>query len=109
MSTVHGKRQVNKPITPQDLIGGIKLPDEVFKAVNKVLKEQWVYGKKSMIIKRDIFVEAIMEEMALDRKEVFDKAYLDFEEEYRSVGWQISYNSRPERTDPYYEFTIPID
>lgn len=102
---------MSKPITPQEVLNTVELPDKVIDAINSVIKKEWIYGKKSMNITQDILVEAIRIAMGITRGEAYNLGYLDFEKMYRDAGWGVEYN-KPETFsnedfDTYFRFTMP--
>lgn len=99
------------PITPQEVLDGIKLPNKVIDAINDVIKNEWVYGKKSMNISQDVLIISIMNVMGINRGEVISLGYLDFESEYRKSGWVVEYHKpvtfSNDNFKPYFKFTVP--
>jgi hypothetical protein len=103
---------MSNPITPQELIQNINLPDAVIDTINTVLQSSWAYGKTSVSITQDTLVQAIIDVMGITRQQAFDAGYLDFEKVYRDAGWLVEYNKPEtfsnESFDTYFKFTAPV-
>lgn len=85
---------MSKPLSPDELgsFAAKIFPSFVFDAVNTLLATS-ANGKlyQNKIIDKMIELAAV-EDIELTRSEIFDKHYLDFEEAYRSVGWEVFYD-----------------
>ena len=102
---------MSKPITPQEVLNTVTLPDKVIDTINTVIEKEWVYGKNSMTITQDILVEAIRIAMDVTRDEAYKLGYLDFEKMYSDAGWGVEYHKPEtfsnESFDTYFKFTMP--
>lgn len=85
-----------KAMSPDELWAvKLDIPDFVIQAVNDLLVEMKKSEptKRVFIIKQDTLVNRILNEHPnLQRSEVFDKGWLNFEHLYRAEGWQVEYN-----------------
>ena len=87
-----------KPMSPEDIKKGkgLKIPDFVIKAVNKLLIAKCKGNSVATIYKDDVIEEIIFsmkESVALDRGEIIRNGWLDFEPLYRDRGWTVAYKS----------------
>lgn len=82
-----------KPITP-DEVADLKnaiIPGVVFDAFNELIAAAW--NGASATIKQDAVVKRILQlDLGIDRALLFDAKYLDVEESYRSLGWNVVYD-----------------
>jgi len=95
------------PITPKEAMAAHtgSIPEVVFDVFNKLLAERWAPGK--IIIKQSEVVAELECALGLDRKEVFDKGWLDVEALYEKAGWAVKYDKPGycEEYDAFWEFT----
>jgi len=96
-----------KPITPDEIKH--EIPDFIIEAVKTLLKKKWD-GKKAIIEQNDIL--AIVSSNDEDdgkpsRRTIFDNNWLDFEDLYREVGWNVEYDKPAynESYAAYFKFT----
>lgn len=82
-------------------------PPVVLDTVNRLLAEN-INQSGYATIKQDIILKAL-EATGLNRREIFDKHWLDFENQYREAGWEVTYNSPSydESFDAYFNFSLP--
>lgn len=98
-----------KPITPKEVfVGKVKrIPEYVIKAVNELLVEK--ADQKVIKIGQDEIVSRIIStNPQLDRNGIFERKEMDFESNYKEVGWDVLYN-KPHYNDterPYFIFKI---
>jgi hypothetical protein len=80
-----------EPISPDDIAKAKSenIPDEVFEVVNRLLALKYTHGRAT-ILQEDIVFELC--ERGLSRNVIFNKGYLNFEEAYRSKGWNVKYD-----------------
>ncbi len=82
-----------KPITPDEVVPWkerIVFPPEVLDAINDVIAKHW-NGSQSYFTQDEV-VAAIMTATGLERQEVYDRHYVDFEPIYRESGWSVYYD-----------------
>lgn len=102
-----------KPITPaeakQKMLASIK--PEVIQAVNELLAEKFCEDSSIIIYQRDIVDRAtkIMygEQVGDAMTGAFDFKWLNFEDRFRSAGWEVRY-VKPDWTEkekPHFVFT----
>ncbi len=82
-------------------------PELVLETVNRLLTEKITVDGRARIKQDEIM--AILVEGGLNRREIFDKHWLDFEDRYRAAGWEVKYDKPGynESYDAYFEFRIP--
>jgi hypothetical protein len=91
------------PITPKEaqVAHTGSIPEVVFDVFNKLLSERWTAGK--IVIKQDEVVAELEDALGLDRKDVFDKGWLDIETLYEKAGWEVKYD-KPGYCEEYGAF-----
>lgn len=99
---------MTKPIRPEE-VKKYKVevfPREVFETINELIISRYVDNGTRIIIKQKEITKLLCEKLVIERNEVFDKGYLNFEEVCRASGWDVKY-FRPDYTenwDSYFEF-----
>lgn len=94
--------QVIEPISPNDIpdAKAQAFPAFVIEAVNALVAAKFTAG--SARFTQDDIINKILEgaprDATINRHDVFDKGWLNFEEIYRAKGWKVNYD-RP----AYYE------
>lgn len=80
-----------KPLSPNEVIEEKKkqIPEVVLETVNKYLGERAVRGYAR--IDQDEIVRDLVDS-GLNRSDIFRHHWLDFEEIYREVGWNVEYD-----------------
>jgi hypothetical protein len=88
------------PIRPSEVASEKKrtFPSAVLASFNELITQEFV--SNSANIKQDDVVE-LMVKKGLDRKEIYDKGWLDVEDVYRAAGWHVKYDK------PAYNETYP--
>ena len=88
------------PITPDQVAQAKKdaLPDEVIQEVNRLIGKNW--SGHSATIKQDEIVAAVASRLDVPRQKVFDELWLNFEDVYRKVGWEVKYD-KPAYNESY--------
>ena len=91
---------MTRPITPQEQAAQTthQIPDEVFECVNAALLTEG--SGRRLVVYQDDIVKKLTEEGTLDRREIFEKHWLDFEPAYREAGWYVSYD-KPAYNESY--------
>ena len=92
------------PINPEE-IGAAKraqFPSAVFDAFNAEIAAKFS-GGSARVLQKDVV--ARLEAAGMDRREVFDKGYLNVEEAYRAEGWKVEYD-KPGFNEFYDAFFI---
>ena len=92
-----------QPITPQEVREQNLIPGVIMSVINQLITDNWD-GKQSKVNQDDI-VSKIVECSHLKRNEIFEKNYLDIEDNYKSAGWKVEYNS-PDRDQSFKEYFI---
>lgn len=96
-----------EPIRPEQVVEAKKesLPEAVFDVFNKLIAANW--DGRSSTFKQKEASEMIMKKMkGLTAQDVIDRGYLDIEDIFRAVGWEVIYD-RPacnETYPPTFEF-----
>lgn len=85
---------MSKPLSPDEigLFAQKAFPAFVFEAVNTLLARN-----TNGTLYQDDVIDEILRQASLvgeyiDRSDIFNKGYLDFEEAYRAVGWSVTYD-----------------
>ena len=93
------------PITPKEASAGYHIPDLVITTVNRLLAARGS-SRRSVLKQKDILAE--LESQGLNRREIFDQGWLNFEPLYEKAGWEVEYDkpcAGEEPFDAYYVFT----
>jgi len=93
-----------KPISPNEITPLI--PDFVINVVNRLLQKKW-NGTSAIILQETIINEIINDQPNISREEIFDNGWLNFEDIYRKVGWDVEYDKPGycESYKAYFKFT----
>lgn len=78
-----------KPITPKEASSGRHIPDVVIETVNEFLRSRG--ASRRIVLPVDLLVRDLVAK-GLDRKEIFDQGWLDFEDRYIQAGWDVEYD-----------------
>lgn len=97
----HEQPEAVRPITPEEAleVKKINFPPEVLTVVNRLIGENFREGYAT-ILQKDIVKE--LAATGLQRKEIFDNHWLDFEDLYREAGWGVTYD-KPGYNEDWYE------
>ena len=97
-----------RPISPHEALElkQANIPDVVINTVNRLIAENIRYGYATLY-QKDIVKELVAS--GLNRREIFDKHWLDFEDMYREAGWEVTYDSPGfnETYDETFKFEAP--
>lgn len=89
------KTGIKGPMRPEELgtVQASVIPKEVFDVFNEAIATKWS-GASANIVQEDVIPDIIaaLGWSADDRQAVFDNGYLNIEEAYRSVGWNVLYD-----------------
>lgn len=101
-----------EPLTPQQLqeTYGSKVPDIVIECVNELLAKQvGTESQKRFVIYQHDLV-SMLEERGVNRLDIFNKRYLDFEPTFRRAGWKVKYDKAhySESRDSEWVFEVPF-
>ena len=93
-----------KPVSPNEITPLI--PDFVINVVNRLLQKKW-NGTSAIILQETIINEIINDQPNISREEIFDNGWLNFEDIYRKVGWDVEYDKPGycESYKAYFKFT----
>lgn len=80
-----------KPISPKEAGRGPAIPDIVIETVNRHLQR---HGNSERITLPQAALVDDLVSQGLDREEIYDKGWLDFENLYRDQGWDVEYEDR---------------
>ena len=78
-----------RPITPKEASAGGNIPDVVLETVNDYLKAR---GSMDRIVLTQNELLTLLEGKGVNRREAFEKGWLNFEEVYRAAGWDVEYD-----------------
>ncbi len=85
------------PISPDEILAtnSVSIPPEVFNVVNELLTLKYTSRFDSIIILQSEIIAKIKERMS-----DFQYEWLDFEDAYRNVGWDVEYDRAACETYP---------
>jgi hypothetical protein len=83
---------MTKPMSPDEVADRKTetIPDDVFEVVNAELAEKWT-GNQAIILQKDIVHRVLKVRKDLTAK-TFPFEWLDFEDSYRALGWEVEYD-----------------
>jgi len=97
------KQHKVKPITPDEVTSGRKIPDEVIVAFNTLIEKNWD-GERSVIGQRDAIDEILRNFSGrippMTKDYIFDNHYLDVEGIFSNVGWKVTFD-KPAYNETY--------
>ncbi len=95
---------MTEPIRPDEVTSRKKeaIPSEVIEAFNQQIAEKF-NGYEARVIQDDVM--ALIEQKGFNRREVFDRHWLDVEDIFREAGWEVEYD-KPGFNEPYDAFFI---
>ncbi len=99
--------QSRGPVAPQEIqaLKTEQIPEEVFTVFNDLIAENLRSGC-SKVLQKDVMFR--LEEMGMNRSEVYRHRWLDVEDSYRAVGWHVEYDKPVywggEDFEPYFKF-----
>lgn len=96
-----------QPITPHDVVDKKleTLPDAVIRAFNTLIAKKF-NGYQSNIKQEEAINAIIAEDETIGRQEIFDNHWLDVEDIYRKIGWDVTFDKTGynESYSAYYVF-----
>lgn len=97
-----------QPITPQEVVDKKleSIPDEVILAFNGLIAKK--FNGSSATIKQNEAINAILtltEDERIGRQEIFDNHWLDVEDIYRKIGWDVEFDN-PGYNESYEAFFV---
>lgn len=83
-----------------------QIPDEVFIAFNALIAQDLSNGRATV---KQNDVVARLEGQGMNRREIYDRHWLDVEDSYRALGWKVLYDKPGynETYDAFFEFHAP--
>ena len=83
-----------------------QIPDEVFVAFNALIAQNLSYGRATV---KQHDVVARLEGQGMNRRDIYDRHWLDVEVSYRALGWKVIYDKPGynETGEAYFEFRAP--
>jgi hypothetical protein len=101
-------RKMVKPITPEEITTTKEdlIPDEVIESFNEMIVAKW-NGTESFFRLKEITTVAKRKLNLRKPKKEFDSKWLDVEDIYRRLGWNVVYMSPDwgEDYDAYFTFS----
>lgn len=101
------EKNVIQPITPDEVVKAKKnsLPDEVIACFNDMIVQKW-NGHSSMVIQTEV-VRRIADSLHITQKDVYGRGYLEIEDIYRKIGWNVVYDKPAfnENYPAYFKFS----
>lgn len=95
-----------QPITPHDVVDKKLeiLPDAVIRAFNTLIAKK--FNGYESTVKQDEAINAIMaEDETISRQEIFDNHWLDVEDIYRKIGWDVTFD-KPGYSESYSAYYV---
>jgi len=101
-----------KPISPEKVeqIRIHEMPEAIIQATNEMIVRKW--NGSSATVKVDEIIEQYFRLKGLhtkantrERKELFDKHYLDIEPAYREAGWKVKFE-KPDYTESFPSYFV---
>lgn len=95
------------PVAPQEVeaLKTEQIPDEVFAVFNALIAEN-LHSGCAKVLQKDVV--ARLEEMGMNRGELYKRRWLDVEDSYRAVGWRVEYDKPVywggENFEPFFKF-----
>lgn len=91
------------PIKPNQVKLARKIPEKVLEVVNEFIVKKFD-GYSATLLQKDIVAELV--KRGMNRDEIFDNHWLDFEDSYRKAGWEVVYDKPAycETYDAYFLF-----
>lgn len=82
-----------KPLKPEEVFDRKleDIPDAVLEAFNELIARGSGGHQNYSVVRQTEVVELIVSK-GIDRKEIFEKGWLDIEEIYRRYGWSVMYD-----------------
>lgn len=81
---------MSKPIAPKDVQKKkVNFPPDVFDVFNRQIQGKWD-GKKAVVYQNDV-LGILTDRLNLRKHEIFERNFLDIEDEYKEVGWHVEY------------------
>jgi len=98
------------PITPSEVVQEQlrDLPDAVIEVFNQLITQDYDEGDGAATVKQDDVV-ALLVTKGFERRDIFDRGWLNIEKVYRSAGWKVTFD-KPGFSESYpatYEFKRP--
>ena len=98
---------MSKPISPDQIVEAKRktIPDAVIDSFNELIAEKWD-GRAARVMQPDV-VTLIKNKLDCDSDRVFDSHWLDVEDIYREIGWNVAYDKPgyDESFEAYFTFT----
>ena len=93
------------PLDPNDPLLILHIPPEVFEVFNDLILKNW-NGKQAKVCQKEVAV-LVAVKLNITRDIVFDKNFLDIENNYRNAGWTVKYDkpAYDENYEAYFLFT----
>lgn len=85
---------MKKAVTPRELgaSAGEDVPEFVIEAVNNLLKKKYRKGHSVTLKQDDIVDEVLRIEEEINRSQLFEEGWLDFEPVFERSGWRVEYD-----------------
>jgi len=82
-----------QPITPQEVVDKKleTLPDAVIRAFNTLIVKKFD-GYESTVEQEEVIKAIMAEDETIGRQEIFDNHWLDVEDIYRKIGWNVTFD-----------------
>lgn len=94
-----------KPITPKEALTQHDLPDKVIETWNRMITKA---VKSNGVIYQNHIISELIEVMDVSRNTVISRGWLDVENIYRNVGFEVSYQKGSYDGDDTAKFTFKV-
>lgn len=99
-----------KPISPKNAVAMKYIPDEMISSFNELIIENIDLHGRAQFTVKDVVNRAISKKLVTKKKrhQISDNNWLDVENIYGELGWNVEYNSPDmygSQFDPYFVFS----
>lgn len=93
-------------IRPKDVVAHKQnsIPEFVFDVFNDLIANDFT-GRSSTVYQEDVIERLLADQIDLDRDTIFKRRWLNIEEVYEEVGWDVVYD-KPGYNETYKAFWI---
>ena len=107
LNIITGKNMATvQPIAPQDVVDKKleNIPNAVIESFNELIAKKF-NGSQSTIKQDEIVKHILSKDGSINRQDIFDNHWLDVEEMYRKIGWDVEFD-KPGYNESYEAFFV---
>lgn len=95
-----------QPIAPHEVVEKKlnQIPDVVIESFNELIAKNF-NGRDATITQDEVIERILSKNSKFDRRSIYDNHWLDVEDIYRSIGWNVQYD-KPGYNETYRAFFI---